>query len=148
MSIASADIAIMERLAQDASVGAIVGTGVNARIYPQAAPQKAPLPYIVVNLIGGDHTQPLGGTIGYRETRLQIDGFSENYAEMRQLAKAVFDSITSITNPTSVTVGSETYTLYCGKLDSDLSELVEPQDASDRVVRRFLQEYTIHQDYE
>lgn len=140
--IASVDIGIMELLAQE--VGYLVGGTDDARIFPQYAPERSKLPYIVVSLISADQTQPLGGPITYRETRMQIDGFAEGYAELRTIARGVFDAITQIQNPTDIPIGAERYRIYCGRLENDFTEIVEPKNASDKAVRRFIHEYSIH----
>lgn len=53
------------------------------------APQKTPLPYIVLSRIGGRRDYHLQGASGLVASRVQVDCYARSYLECKALARAV-----------------------------------------------------------
>lgn len=82
-----AEAATYTVLSGDAGVSALVAS----RIYPVRAPQDATFPYVTFQLVSeADRLQSLAHAIsGLVAKRMQVDCFSETYAECKSLADAV-----------------------------------------------------------
>ena len=56
-------------------------------------PQAADLPAITLQVVSEDRPQHMRGFDGLRTTRVQIDIFAKTYAETKQIAEAVFETV-------------------------------------------------------
>ena len=81
--------AIYGQLVGDATVGGLVGTGANARVYPMVIPQEAALPAIAYQRVSGARELAHDGEVGFAEARLQFTCQAESYDGAKALAKGV-----------------------------------------------------------
>lgn len=74
---------------------------VGERIYPRQAPQGAPAPYVVLQVISDVPVASLNGAPGTRlaRVRLQVDSYAEGYRAAHALAQAVDDVIAALDSP-------------------------------------------------
>jgi hypothetical protein len=75
---------VQQALAASSAVTTIVGT----RIYQTVAPQDAALPYIVWMVVSGSPGNNLSDLPDYDDQRVQVDCYSANQAQARQLGEA------------------------------------------------------------
>lgn len=80
----SFETALRQRLKDDATVAAIVGTRIDWTLRPQATP----LPALVLLIVSDDRSQNMSGFNGYRPTRVQIDAYGRTRAEVVALREA------------------------------------------------------------
>lgn len=86
--MATMQSALVARLRAAAPVAAIVGT----KIYWTTAPQGAAFPYIRMQTVSDERPDDLDDYEEGRETRVQVDCFSEDYGQARALAEAVVNA--------------------------------------------------------
>ena len=72
-----------------------INANISGRIYPQQAPQKASLPYIVVTRVATDAVQVLSEKSTQDFTLYQIDIIADDYVEVRGLAESLRDILDS-----------------------------------------------------
>ena len=80
--------AIVERLKDQASVTALVGT----RIYQLVLPQRPTLPAVRVQVIDEDDPQHLRGPVGKQQSRIQVDAYgaeAAGYVAVAAIAAAI-----------------------------------------------------------
>lgn len=78
----------------DAAVSALVGAGTDCRIYRHGrAPQGVAYPYLTWFVVAGSPDNTLSNLPTSDATRIQINVFSKDDAEVESLAKAVRDAI-------------------------------------------------------
>ena len=77
--------AIYKLLTEDATVRDIVAT----RVYAQTAPQGRALPFITYTRVSGMHYHDMTGIEGLANVRVQVDCWSDKYAQVKQLAERV-----------------------------------------------------------
>lgn len=80
-------------LKADAAVTAIVGSGLNARISPLIKSQGITTPAVTLQRISLDPVNHLRGHGDLDSVRVQLDAWTESYAEARALAGACRDAI-------------------------------------------------------
>jgi hypothetical protein len=85
---------VRETLLAASAVTAIVAQ----RVYQQEAPQDAADPYVVWAVVSGVPGNNLSDTPEYDDQRIQIDCWSDNQAQARQLGEAVRDAIEAQTH--------------------------------------------------
>jgi len=108
-----------------ALIGAAAVTSVVAqRIYPDAAPESASLPYIVYSDISLVADQDLQGTNGNRTARIQFDIYSTNKSEAHDLREALLAELNGYRGP----LNNSTPVLH-----SDLGNSRSGFDAAERV---------------
>lgn len=76
---------LKSRLGSDASLTAMVGT----RIFPQVAPQSSPFPRITYQRISSGRRKTLDGIEGLVAASIQIDCWSKDYREAKNVANRV-----------------------------------------------------------
>jgi hypothetical protein len=82
---------LIQELLYDASIIALVG----ARVYPCDLPQGAPLPALTVLEVSGAPLMADDGNVGIENGRMQIDCRSFSYADSKDLAVVVKNSLES-----------------------------------------------------
>ena len=117
-------------LINDTDVSALVDT----RVYSEYAPQSVAFPYIVMQRVTAQHENYFLGSGGLVQPQLQLDLYTKTKADKDDLmekVRAVIDGFRG-----NVTIGSETLYLQRCQLVRDLTDLVQPQDGSDRQIWR------------
>jgi len=66
-----------------------VTTLVDTRIYPELAPQKAALPYVVYTRVDSEHLMTKDNAAGLANARIQINSVAATYLKAKQLAEQV-----------------------------------------------------------
>lgn len=61
----------------------------DARVYPELAPQKATLPYVVYTRIDTEHLMTKDNAAGLANARIQINSVAATYLKAKQLAEQV-----------------------------------------------------------
>lgn len=84
------ETALRSRLLADGPVAALVGERVDWTVRPQGAP----LPAIVLTLISDERAQDYKGFIGVWRTRVQIDAYGADRAEVVAVREAAIAAIT------------------------------------------------------
>jgi hypothetical protein len=111
-----------------------VNTAVNGRIYSEYAPQKSALPYIVMERVTAEHENHLLGSGGLVQPDIQLDIYAKSKTsrdELRKNIRAVLDGFRG-----NVTIDADTLFLQRLQLVNDLTDLVQPDDGSDRQIWR------------
>jgi len=80
---------IFALLNNDAGVAALLGAGDDMRLYPIEADQGTPLPYAVINQIGGPTENQLSGAATTDRYLIQIDCYAKRLTEARNVAAAI-----------------------------------------------------------
>lgn len=115
-----------------AAPGVVAFTG--QRIYPVEAPEGAPFPFIIVNLIGEPTDQVLHGVTAYYDSRVQIGCTAETATEANSMGEAVKAALEIIEKAS-----------IAGKTDVDISK--EASDYSDtndaRTVKRRIMDFRV-----
>jgi hypothetical protein len=139
-------LAVRQLLIDDAAVSTIV----SSRVYPQTAPGRAALPYVLLTPISIEADHHLGGSNGLWRATIQVDGYAKGYVAMRELSRAVVRALHGRPNPTYVTVPDptganpdEVFTLQLLRQDADNTSLFQPTDGSDEAIRRFSHDYRV-----
>jgi hypothetical protein len=105
---------------------------VSTRVYPEVAPQRSPLPFLVYEINGEPVARYLTGKVRTREARVTIDVVASTSAARRTISDIVVTLIDDfrgyIGGPTGVYVAE---TIYQG-VDNDTVRL---SDGTDRVAR-------------
>jgi hypothetical protein len=106
-------------LRADAGVGAIVGAGSAARVYPIILPQAGTFPAVTYQRISTPRivTATLGGQNARVKCRMQLDCWAETFAQAKALAAAV----------RSAMLGAATFTAIA----LDERDMYEAGDSSD-----------------
>jgi hypothetical protein len=73
------------------AVSALVGTGNNARIFPEAARQGAEAPYIVYTRAAGNREKILAGLDGCENLTLHVYAYADSQPQSIALAEAISD---------------------------------------------------------
>jgi hypothetical protein len=87
-------------LISDPDVSDLIGS----RIYPMRAPQKAPMPAVVYQIIAGTPVSSLDGDSGLDNIRLQLTVWANRYAEAVDLAAVVRRAISTASSLKSITL--------------------------------------------
>jgi hypothetical protein len=77
--------ALVSILLKSAGLTALVST----RIHWGRAPQGAPAPYVVLQVISGGRDYTMQGASGYRLSRVQADSYSSTYTGAKKVSRAV-----------------------------------------------------------
>lgn len=112
----------------DSAVNALVGTGTDARIFPEAARQYAAAPYIVYTLAGGNSEKLLSGLEGCENQTLHVYCYGDTPNASRALARAVHDKML---NTIEEAVGGGTIVHVCNGGITDTG-VEAAKDSSDR----------------
>lgn len=134
----SADVgqAVRDRLANTASIEALVAT----RIYADVLEQGATLPALVVQVPDGQPTEFLNSPTRYHRGTVTVQAYGPTRAEANALAKLVRDSAL----PADLRGSVEGVAIGEVSLVSGPAELVdEPKDGSDRFRRLTQQTFSI-----
>lgn len=115
-------------LANDADVAALVGT----RIYPMFVPQGASMPAITYQRIVGVRDHVLDGTTEMAEAVYQINCWSDEYSETRDLADAVRGALDDYEG----TVGGVVIQNIHLEDEDDLSDRIPGVDVLNRHAKR------------
>lgn len=88
---------IRAELVADAAVAALVG----ARIYPVAAPQGAPLPFVVYTVVSFLPVPSFDGTAQSRPAlcRVQVDAYAQTYRDAQGVGTAVDSVLGNLLRP-------------------------------------------------
>ena len=121
----------MEYLKAQAGITAHVGSGDNARIFPDRAKQGVALPYVVYIQAGGEQYLCHTGFNSIRQTILHVYSYGSTDAVANDLAeelKSAFEALqkTTIGDPTTGQVWVD-----CCFVDVPDSGSEDPKDASD-----------------
>ena len=81
--------ALVAILLKSAGLTALVST----RIHWGRAPQGAPPPYVVLQVISGSPDYTMQGSSGYRQSRVQADVYSQSYTGAKKISRAVTSSL-------------------------------------------------------
>jgi len=92
-----------------APISTLVGTGTDARIYPEAARQGAVAPYLVYTQAGGNSEKYLGGLDGCENMIVHVYAYADSQPQSKELAVAVRDRML----PTQAIVGDGTKLHVC-----------------------------------
>lgn len=86
-----AEKVIFALLSADAGVQALVGAGINLRLYPARIPQNPTWPALVYETTGADEVTPMDAQAGYQivRTRVQVTALARNYSDVKALLEAV-----------------------------------------------------------
>lgn len=76
-------------LKNDTSIKAMV----NDRIYPLVAPQSTTFPFLIYQESGHSRLPSIKGNTQMRTFRCRIDGYSENYADAKDIRDAVLGKL-------------------------------------------------------
>ena len=107
---------------------ASINTYVSSRIYANKAPEKAPLPYIVITQMSSEEFKSLDNTGNLRMLTFDVDCKAERVLT----ASAISDAVRVYVQDYSGTAGS--YTIGAVLLNSETHDFEPPQDGSDRGV--------------
>ena len=107
------------------------------RIYPQFAPQTAPLPYAITNRLAEDHQKHMEAASGLVSISVQVDFYSETIVEVRALGDAAREALDGFSG-----VIAET-TVHSIHLESGFDAIDTPEDANDEPIRRTIQTYEV-----
>jgi hypothetical protein len=111
----------------DSSITSLVGSGANARLFPEAARQGASAPYVVYTQSSGGSDKVLEGVEGCDDVILQVYAFADSQPQSRALAVAIRDRML----PTQAIIGGGTKLHVCnGGIVSSGHDAA--QDSSDR----------------
>ncbi|KKL44866.1 hypothetical protein LCGC14_2361390 [marine sediment metagenome] len=98
---------IRERLYNNAAVGAVVGSDVNARIYLGMLEQDVTYPAILVEKISALRSNKLaGGNAHYTRDLFQVTCWDPAYGTAKTLATKVIAALNGTTSP-AITAGTE-----------------------------------------
>lgn len=134
--------ALVQELTDNAAVSALVGTGASARIYPQIAAQGAAKPYLVYQLISGEHGHHLRAASGLVQSRVQIDSYGSTYSGAKTLADKVR---LALDGQLAGTLGSGSYTASIRSitLENEQDGFDNPRDGGALGIHRVIQDYSI-----
>ncbi|MGE0294967.1 MAG: DUF3168 domain-containing protein [Hyphomonadaceae bacterium] len=106
-------------LREDAAVGAIVGAGASARVYPLVLPQSVNLPAVTYQRISTPRvvTTTLSGPNARVNCRMQVDCWAGTFAQAKALSSAVRAALLSADSFTAIAI--------------DNRDLYEPGDRAD-----------------
>ena len=76
-----------------AAISALIGSGDDARMYPNELPQNPTYPAIVYHLISTNDLMAHDGATDFMKKRLQFDCFGETYGSAKNLAKILRQQI-------------------------------------------------------
>lgn len=79
-------------------VEALDGISVGSKVYPQAAPEKVGMPYVIYRKIGNSPLRTLLGATGDRKTTFVFECWAEKHSDALELAQEVRDAIEAATN--------------------------------------------------
>lgn len=84
-------------LANDATVGGLVGIGSSARVYPMILPQGSVLPAVTYQVVDKPRidTASLSGHNSRIRARVQVDCWATTYAQAKSLATATRNALLS-----------------------------------------------------
>jgi hypothetical protein len=72
-----------------ASVTALVGSGANARIYPQAMPQNPTFPAVIYMVVSNPVKESHSGNSALAHPRFRINCWSQDYIQAKTLAREI-----------------------------------------------------------
>lgn len=81
--------ALVAILLKSAGLTALVST----RIHWGRAPQAAPAPYVVLQVISTSPDYTMQGSSGYRPSRVQADVYSQTYTGAKKISRAVTSAL-------------------------------------------------------
>lgn len=83
-------------LSDSASVAALIGNGdspTTVRLYPEVAPDEVTRPYAVYSVISAVKPMTFSGRSTLENARIQIDCYSDTYAEARTLSDTILAAV-------------------------------------------------------
>jgi hypothetical protein len=92
----SCEVLVRTRLLADPEVVTALSGG---SIYPLLRPQTEPLPAITYQRISATRFDPLEAPMPLADARLQLDCWAKSYAEVKDLARAVRQSLNGFAGP-------------------------------------------------
>jgi hypothetical protein len=81
--------ALYDEMRDDAGLNAIVGSGVDARVYPGIPPPDATAPFVSFRRINYERINEMTGPTTLAKPRFQIDCWGSNNEEMVSVSEAV-----------------------------------------------------------
>jgi hypothetical protein len=112
--------AVFKLLADDATVGGICAD----RIYPEAPPETAPLPFLMYTRTNNEHHMHMLADSGLAVARVQVDIVADTQAEMRSLSRAVRKALSGYRGTVTNT---NTLVVRALHLESEDSEYLTPE---------------------
>ncbi len=134
--------AILARLKAVTAITDIVGSGANARIYPEHLPQKPTLEAITFKLVSAPRIHASGADPGIVRSRWQIDAWAKTYRAARDLGDAIRGD-----------GAASAFSRWSGTLDSTAVQdiflenelpLTEPGGGEGDMLYRNSQDYMVH----
>lgn len=90
--------AFRDMVASQSAVSAIIGVGLEARIYPGKLPQNPTLPAMTYQLISGPRDYNQQGADGVVRFRFQLDMYGRTYGEVVTLKRVTLAAISGLHN--------------------------------------------------
>lgn len=108
-------------------------------IYPDAAPQKAPYPRIVVSVIGGAPDYELGGEISDISKTVQVDVDASSRHEANTIAELIRTNVGFVTAPTTW----DDVTIQSVVIENERDQAFSPTDAGGQWIYRRSIDYRV-----
>jgi hypothetical protein len=113
-------------LREATTISSLVGTGTDARIFPEMARQGAAAPYITYTQAGGSSEKHLAGLDGCQDLIMHVYAYGDSPNVSHELAHAIHDRML----PTQAAVGGGTKLHVCngGIIDTGVEAAKEGSD--------------------
>lgn len=108
----------------------IVGTGDNARIFPDRIPKDPTYPLVVVDEFASTHDHDLSGASGIYHPRISVDCYDQTSGDAQTLAEAVRGVMQGYRGAMGVEF------VHSCELDGKVRDQLQQRDASDRPIDR------------
>jgi len=141
MAVVAVEYGIIQRLKDDASITALVGSGTNARISEEFPTQTAALPYITVRRVTTDYRHHVTGTTSLMRGDIQIDVFAETSVKAHALADLIRARLNTFSD--TVTIGSDTVVFHHCYIESDNTGFLTPRGGDDARVKRLSHDWVV-----
>ncbi len=135
--MATAEEGIRFRLRADSDVAAITTRGSMGD-----PPEDAPLPYYTLMRVDAPHEHHMGGASGWTHPRIQVDFYAKTWAVVLDLANKARIALDGFTGTVTVGAGN-TVTFKQLFLENDNTDSVQPDDSSDRRIKRASHDYKV-----
>lgn len=141
MATMTVEQGIIGRLAGDASITAIVGSGSSARIKQWFPTQKNKRPFISITRVSSEYAYHFGGATSDLNARIQIDIWADTWAAVTALANLVRARLVNFRG--TVTVGSDTVVFNHCWLTGDNTDALPVRPGSEERVKRISHDYNV-----
>lgn len=131
----SLSTAIYSELTSDADISGAVGT----KVFPSIAPRSASHPYIVYNIISGQHTHHMTGGSGLTKRRLQFDIYATTEASVDSIA----DDLRELLDFFRGDMGTENLSVRVVMLVDEQSSISEASDGSETHIYKRIMDFEV-----